>query len=172
MHPPGAGPTSLLHPPATHDAIAEAELRLGAALPADYTAFLLHSNGASLVDTRDSGQPSIELLDAAALVRCAEEADWLDPAACVPELLVFARVGVEGDQLAFESRRMNPCQGCAVLDARRDRRPEQWWVIARDFADWLERVLTDPGPPGSFGRHWGATIVQPPLPLMDLLDED
>ena len=168
-----AGPVSgriasLLQPPASPDALADTELRLGVTLPADYACFLIHADGATLTDTGDPGRRMMELLGTTALVRCAEETERLGRAACGPELLIFAAVGSNGDQLAFETARRNPCGGCAVLDAQPDDQSDRWWVIARDFGEWLERVLTDPGPPGSFGRHWEPTVIQPSLPLPDL----
>lgn len=158
------GLTGILQPPASSDAIGEAELRLGTALPADYTRLLFHSNGVVLVHSSAPEQCSIELFGTAELVRCAEEMEGDYHGCCIPELLIFAAVGTEGDHLAFQTGRMNPDRGCAVLDARRQYRPDQWWVIAPDFTDWLERVLKERGLPGSFGRQWEPMAPQPPLP--------
>jgi hypothetical protein len=160
--------SSFLRSPATPDQIIETELLLGVTLPEDYIAFLLHSNGASLIDSQNSGSHTMELLGTAELVRCAEEGAWDQTAGTHQELLVFAAIGSEGDHLVFEAGRMNPWRGCAVLDARPGYRSDQWWVVCRDFIDWLNRVLTDPGPPGSFGRHGEPTEVQPILPLPGL----
>jgi hypothetical protein len=160
-----------LQPPAAPEALDEVELRLNMPLPADYRRFLLHSDGAALLaevgpdGTTDSGA---ELFGATALLKHAEETacdyrDW-----CVPELLFFATLGADGDRLAFETGRSNPYGGCAVLDARRDHRPDQWWVIARDFASWLAEVLSDLSHPHSFGRLWDLPGgAQPALPLTD-----
>jgi SMI1/KNR4 family protein SUKH-1 len=161
-----------LNPPATPDAIAEAELRLGTALPADYSQFLLQCDGATLAaDATVSGEPGIaaELLGTRALVRHAEAMEYDYHAWCIPELVIFATVGTEGDRLAFETGRMNPFGGCGVLDARHDYRPDQWWVIARDFTAWLDAVLKDPRAAGSFGRAWDDTspAAQPELPFPD-----
>jgi SMI1/KNR4 family protein SUKH-1 len=168
------GPSALrlrgaLNPPATPDSIAEAELRLGTALPADYVQFLLQYDGATLVADTVGSQLGIaaELLGTRALVRHAEEMECDYLAWCIPELVIFATVGTDGDRLAFETGRMNPFGGCGVLDARHDHRPDQWWVIARDFTSWLEAVLADRGATSSFGRHWDVAFVetQPELPL-------
>jgi hypothetical protein len=161
-----------LNPPASPDAIAEAELRLGTALPADYVQFLLRSDGAALVANPASGREpgaAAALLGAAALVRHAEEMEYDYRAGCIPELVVFATIEEEGDRLAFETGRMNPFGGCGVLDARHDYRPDQWWVIARDFTSWLEAVLADGGAFSSFGRRWDVAFLatQPELPLND-----
>jgi hypothetical protein len=109
----------------------------------------------------------VELLGTEALIRCAEEMEYDYRAWCIPELVIFATLGPDGDHLAFETGRMNPGGGCGVLDARHDYRPDQWWVIAPDFADWLERLLKEIGPPGSFGRHWQDSELQPSLPFTD-----
>jgi hypothetical protein len=153
--------------PASPDAIAETELRLGTALPGDYKQFLHHWDGATLFAVDESSSTSLELLGTAALVRHAEEVEREYPAWCIPELVIFASVGNDGDRLAFETGRMNPYGGCAVLDARGDYRPDQWWVIARDFTSWLEAVLHDTTGGGSFGRHWGQKShgLQPELPF-------
>lgn len=169
----GAGPPSSrlvaeFRTPATPDIVADTELRLGARLPEDYVYFLLHSDGASLFDAGSPSRRSMELFGTAALIRGAEEAAWERPASCAPEQLVFASIGSDGDRLAFETGRVNPRRGCAVLDARSGHRPDQWWVIGRDFIDWLERLLADPGPLGSFGRQWEPSLLQPTLPLLDL----
>jgi SMI1/KNR4 family protein SUKH-1 len=161
-----------LNPPAPPDAIAEAELRLGTALPADYVQFLLHCDGAALVlDNGGSSEPSAaaDLLGASALVRHAEEMEYDYRSWCIPELVIFATIGSDGDHLAFETGRMNPFGGCGVLDARHDYRPDQWWVIARDFTSWLGAVLADPGAVSDFGRRWDAAFpeTQPVLPLQD-----
>lgn len=166
-----AGPVgAVLHctqnPPAVPDAIAEAELRLGTALPADYVQFLLSSDGALL---REGSGLAAELLGTAALVRHAEEMEYAYRARCIPDLVIFATVGGEGDRLAFETGRMNPCRSCGVLDARRDYRPDQWWVIARDFTAWLDQILYSDASHSSFGRHWdqALSVLQPALPLQD-----
>jgi len=162
--------SAVFRPPATHDIVADTELRLAAALPEDYLFFLLRSDGASLFDAGSPGRRSMELFGTSELVRVAEEAAGGRPTSCAPELLVFASIGSDGDRLAFDTGRVNPRRGCAVLDARSGHRPDQWWVINRDFTDWLDRLLTDPGPPGSFGRHWEPALLQPTLPLLDLPD--
>jgi cell wall assembly regulator SMI1 len=167
-HPPFHRLSSLLRPPATPDQVMETEHHQGIALPEDYVALLLRSDGASLTDHQEAGSCTIDLLGTAALVRCAEERAWDRTAGALQELVVFATIGSDGDCLAFETGRMNPWRGCAVLDARPAYRSDQWWVICRDFTDWLNRVLTDPGPPGSFGRHWEPMEVQPVLPIPDL----
>jgi hypothetical protein len=157
-------------PPASPDAIAEAELHLGTALPGDYKRFLHHSDGATLFAAEERDLMSLDLLGTADLVRQAEVVEREYQARCIPELIVFAAVGKEGDRLAFETPRRNPFGGCGVLDARRDYRPDQWWVIARDFTSWLEEVLADTTGAGSFGRLWGwkAPSLQPELPFIDV----
>lgn len=157
----------VLNPPALPDAIAEAELRVGAALPADYCRFLLFSDGAVLAE--ETGLAA-ELLGAQALARHAEELECVYPTGCIPEVVVFATVGVDGDRLAFDTGRMNPVRGCGILDARRDCRPDQWWVIARDFTSWLEEILGCRAPAASFGRRWGdrSGEAQPELPFQNV----
>ncbi len=162
--------TCTLRPPASAEAVAEAELRLGVALPDDYDRFLMISDGATLFADggaagRDLGSGA-ELLGAAALVRQAERTAADLPDCCIPETLVFTTLGGSGDGLAFAVGRVNPHGGCAVLDARASRRPEQWWVISRDFTTWLEGVLRDTIHPRSWGRSWDEEGgEQPPLPL-------
>ena len=161
-----------LNPPALPDAIAEAELRLGTALPADYVQFLLRCDGATLfADAGSANEPGLaaELLGTEALVRHAEEMECLYRAGCIPELVIFAAIGADGGRLAFETGRMNPFGGCGVLDARHDYRPDQWWVISRDFTSWLEELLADRCAFGSFGRRWDRVLPdpQPELPLHD-----
>jgi hypothetical protein len=170
LAPPASHLHGSLNPPAILDAIAEAELRLGTALPADYVQFLLQSDGATLVaGSAASSECDIaaELLGTRALVRHAEEMEYDYRAGCIPELVIFATVGTDGDRLAFETGRINPFGGCGVLDARHDHRPDQWWVIARDFTSWIEAVLADRSACSSFGRQWEVASVetQPELPL-------
>jgi hypothetical protein len=150
----------VLNPPAASDAIAEAELRVGTPLPDDFKRFLRHANGAVLfAETNEAelstGDGGARLLDTAALARQAEALAGEYQPWCTPDVLLFATVGSDGDRLAFETARMNPFGGCAVLDARHGSRPDQWWVIARDFTSWLETVLRDSGCASSFGRLWG-----------------
>lgn len=168
---PGGGITGEFSPPARPDAIAEAELRLGTALPADYVAFLLRHDGARFQAAHlapGSSHFSAELLGTEALAQQAEEMEYDYPAWCIPELVIFATVGDDGDRLAFETGRMNPYGGCGVLDARHNFRPDQWWVIARDFTAWLEALLAERGSLESFGRGDPAALeLQPPLPLPD-----
>jgi hypothetical protein len=168
----------LLNPPAAPDAIAEAELRVGTPLPDDYKRFLRRSDGAVLFAETEVEPPDREggaqLLDTTALARQAEELAGEYQPWCTPDVLVFATVGSDGDRLAFETARMNPFGGCAVLDARHGSRPDQWWVIARDFTSWLEGVLRDSGCAGSFGRLWGRRTPggQLELPLSEGDDID
>lgn len=163
-----------LNPPAATDAIAETELQLGTALPPDYARFLLYANGATLFMPVEPEAVSeiggAELLGTAVLVQQAEAMELDYRAGCIPELVVFALIGADGDRLAFETGRMSPYGGCGVLEARRDHRPDQWWVIARDFTSWLEELLRGAArsrAPAS--RLWGAELAveQPELPLED-----
>jgi hypothetical protein len=155
------------NPPAAPEVIAEAELTLGTALPQDYRQFLRCCDGAMLFVEGTGGPTSTILFGTADLVRHAEETERTYQEWCIPELVVFASVGDEGDWLAFETARMNPYGGCGVLDARQDCRPDQWWVIARDFTSWLEEVLADIAGVRSFGRLWSSqpTAWQPELPF-------
>ncbi len=164
------GLACVLNPPALPDAVAETELRLGTALPADYVRFLLHCDGARLCAAEaETGvsDAAAELLGTEALVRRAEEMEYGYRAECIPELVIFAAIGTEGNHLAFDTGRRNPSGGCGVLDARRDYRPDQWWVIARDFTSWLDDLLTERGALASFGRCWNSPVpeLQPRLPL-------
>jgi SMI1/KNR4 family protein SUKH-1 len=160
-----------LQPPAALEEVDEVELRLNTRLPDDYRRFLLFADGATLlaeVGPDGATDGGAELLGAAALLKRAEETacdyhDW-----GIPDLLTYASLGSDGDSLAFEIGRRNPYGGCAVLDARRNYRPDQWWVIARDFVAWLSLVLDDLSHPRSFGRVWDLPGgAQPALPLVD-----
>jgi hypothetical protein len=157
-----------LRPPAAPEAISDAELRLGATLPEDYSRFLRRSNGAILF--ADAGESEgtatgAELYGAEALVRHAEELEAQFPGGPAAEVVVFGAVGLEGDRLAFESMRRDPFGGCAVLNGRRGWQPDRWWVIARDFTSWLEAVLRETAAHRSFGRNWHEESEQPLLPL-------
>ena len=170
--PPAPRLRCALNPPAPPDAIAEVELRLGTALPADYVQFLLHCDGAALIVANSSDsepRAAADLLSASALVRQAEEMECDYRSGCIPELVIFATIGSDGDHLAFETGRMNPFGGCGVLDARHDYRPDQWWVIARDFTSWLGAMLDDRGAVSDFGRRWDAAPpeTQTELPFQD-----
>jgi hypothetical protein len=155
-----------LRPSASLDALDEAELQIGAALPADYRRFLLRSDGAVLTST-ETPVESLELLGTGELVRHAEAAAAHYADGCIPETMLFATIGERGDGLAFDLTRLNPYGGCGVLDARCGYRPDQWWTIACDFTSWLHAMLRETGPAGSFGRDWTQGPEQLPLPFGD-----
>jgi hypothetical protein len=160
--------------PASLDQIAEAELRLGTAIPVDYTRFLLRWNGLTVLVPGGPGRPSpleLRLLGTELLTDGAEQIEARYPVSCIPELLRFAAVGSDGDALAFATGRMNPLGGCAVLDARRSSRPERWWVVARDFTSWLVELLRPGRAAASLGRDW-CEELQLTLPFDESHDLD
>jgi hypothetical protein len=154
-----------LRTPAGADALDEAELSLGAVLPADYRRFLLRTNGALLSSPAPHGD-CLCLLGTHELIRHAETAEVGPPERCSPDLILFATIGDQGDGLAFDLARLNPYGGCPVLDARAGRRNDQWWIIACDFTSWLHAMLRETCPSGSFGRDWSQP-EQLPLPFDD-----
>lgn len=150
-------------PPATQREIDDCQQLIGVALPEDYRALLMASNGMTLgIQRRELVRYEIALLGTGEIVeRTAEHsADAHDafPEESFDSLIVFADT-MDGDICLFD-RSQERDGRVPVLGGNHEDDPDGWrrTIIAADFDQWYRNVLTFVAEYGNHDdfRYWWA----------------
>jgi hypothetical protein len=132
-----------LNGPADINEILKIEQELGKSLPKPYIDFLLKYDGARIFDYE--GLDGFVILGTKDLIKTNKfvantfEEDWID------SLIVFSKYIGEENFLAFDSS----IKENAVVDCFVEELPQNWNVIASNFNDFMDRIITGQG-----SKYW------------------